>query len=924
MSTVHAARPYQVEVERLAWEAWETVQNVMIVLPTGAGKSFVAASIMSKINGPVCAIAHRQELVTQISLALAREGVRHRIIGSVSVQRACSAEHMERLGRDFISPTARVAVASVDTLIRLPADDPFFTQVVFWFTDEGHHLITGGGFKPDPEQANKWGKCALRFVNAKGLLVTATPIRADGKGLGRQADGLVDRMIVGPSMRDLIDLDYLCDYRIIAKQSDLRVSEEWVTASGDYSREKLSAARQASSVTGDVVEHYLRYAAGKLGVTFDVDVTSATQTAAAFRARGVPAEVVSAKTPDEVRRAILRKFRNRELLQLVNVDLFGEGFDLPAIEVVSMARPTQSYGLYCLDPETEVLTPRGWERWDTAVEATEVIAFDMETGSCRSAAVTGAVKRELYDDEQIFGAQGPHLDIAVSDQHDMIVMGNSGTCVNWRKQKAIDVAQRQSMFKIPVAAFGTFDGSGLSDDELRFLGWFLSDGSLNKRTGAITISQSVKKVNHLKSIRDCIVGCGFKFTESLSVRKNCPPTHNDLKKFTISRGEPRGRDRHLSGWGRLGQWVDKSLPICYDRITRKELLTLLETINLGDGTNDHGSLDYIKATLTIACGDNKRFSDRLQAICVQRGLRCNINKVQYGDGSPWYYAHIRDTRIATLPGTGVTDGIISGNKPYKRTRFKELLVRPEFLWCLTNELGTLITRRNGKVAIVGNCQQFGRALRIMDGKVRAIIIDHVGNVARHGLPDAPREWSLDRRERRSSSAAADAIPTRTCLNPAGGLPDGLTPCCAVYERFYKACPHCGFPVQHADRSKPEFVDGDLVELSPEALARLRGGAKKFELAPAIPMGATWEIKMAVHKRHAAGLEQQVALRQAMNLWSGWQAHLGRGTSEQDMRFFHTYRTDRLSAQALGAKEASALAERLRADLAKANVMEKTT
>jgi superfamily II DNA or RNA helicase len=91
----------------------------------------------------------------------------------------------------------------------------------------------------------------------------------------------------------------------------------------------------------------LRLAPGKLGVTFDTDVDSATETAAAFRAAGVPAEVVSAKTPDALRAQILRRFKNREILQLVNVDLFGEGFDLPAIEVVSFARATESFALYC-------------------------------------------------------------------------------------------------------------------------------------------------------------------------------------------------------------------------------------------------------------------------------------------------------------------------------------------------------------------------------------------------------------------------------------------------------------------------------------------------------------------------------------------------------------------------------------------------
>jgi DNA or RNA helicases of superfamily II len=118
-------------------------------------------------------------------------------------------------------------------------------------------------------------------------------------------------------------------------------------ATGDFNADQLRKAVHKSHITGDVVAHYLKLAPGKLGVTFAVDVEAATEIAGAFRAAGVPAEVVSAKTPDALRAQILRRFKAREILQLVNVDLFGEGFDLPAIEVVSFARPTESFALYC-------------------------------------------------------------------------------------------------------------------------------------------------------------------------------------------------------------------------------------------------------------------------------------------------------------------------------------------------------------------------------------------------------------------------------------------------------------------------------------------------------------------------------------------------------------------------------------------------
>lgn len=336
--TTHTPRGYQVELEQGVYARWHAgCRNVMGVLPTGAGKTVVFSRIASAFQAPVCAVAHRAELVTQMSTALAREGVRHRVIGPRALQRACSSAHLDRLGRDYIDPNGRVAAASVDTLIGMDPTTPWFHQVGLWVMDEAHHVLAG----------NKWGKACAMFPNAFGLGVTATPTRADGKGLGRHADGLMDALVVGPTMRELIEAGYLTEYRVFAPPSDIDLSNVTTTDSGDYSPPKLKVARQRSHITGDVVQHYLRIARGKLGVTFDTDIESATDTARAYRDAGVPAEVVTSKTPDHLRASILKRFERREILQLVNVDLFGEGFDLPAIEVVSFARPTMSYSLYC-------------------------------------------------------------------------------------------------------------------------------------------------------------------------------------------------------------------------------------------------------------------------------------------------------------------------------------------------------------------------------------------------------------------------------------------------------------------------------------------------------------------------------------------------------------------------------------------------
>lgn len=148
-------------------------------------------------------------------------------------------------------------------------------------------------------------------------------------------------------MRELIDRGHLTDYKIFApKVADLHLNDDMRGSTGDYSKPKMVKATRASQIIGDVVSHYLLHAKGKRGITFVTDTQTADEMAAAYNAAGVPAEAIDYRTKDRDRAAAIKKLKSGKLLQLVNVDLFGEGFDLPAIEVVSFARPTLSYGLF--------------------------------------------------------------------------------------------------------------------------------------------------------------------------------------------------------------------------------------------------------------------------------------------------------------------------------------------------------------------------------------------------------------------------------------------------------------------------------------------------------------------------------------------------------------------------------------------------
>lgn len=335
-------RPDQQQLKADAYSAWNNgARNVIAVLPTGGGKSVVVSDITNDkhTTGAVEAIiAHRTELVGQLSMHVANRGIRHRIIAPKATVSAIIAAHREEFrGRSFVSPDANCSVVGVDTLLaRADTLTAWAQQVDYWTIDEAHHVL----------RHNKWGKAVTMFPNARGLGVTASPIRADGYGLGSHADGVFDAMVCGPDMRTLIDMGALADYEIVCPESDLVVDEDDFSANGDLSPRKGREASKRSHIVGDIVKEYTKYAIGKRAIVFVTDVETAGEVAANFNSYGIAAAAVSAETPAAIRDDFIKRFRDGRIRVLVNVDLFGEGFDVPAVEVVIMARPTGSLAVY--------------------------------------------------------------------------------------------------------------------------------------------------------------------------------------------------------------------------------------------------------------------------------------------------------------------------------------------------------------------------------------------------------------------------------------------------------------------------------------------------------------------------------------------------------------------------------------------------
>jgi len=306
----------------------------LLVLPTGGGKTTIFAYVTQQAslkNNCVFLLCHRAELVKQISMTLARFDVNHQVIAPPVIITQCRNAHYLEFGKAFIAPS-KVYVCSVQTLIKRLNTMPTPDLIV---CDEAHHLTSD----------STWGKVIAAYPNAKLLPVTATPCRLDGKGLGINHGGLADDIIVGQTMDNLIKDGYLSPYRAYCPPNSIDLSSVKKTA-GDYNKGQLAEAMDKPTITGDAVKHYLKLCNGKRAVAFCVSVAHAEHVAESFNLVGVPSESLDGSLSAEERDARIKRFERGETLVLTSCDVVSEGFDLPAIEVAILLRPTQSLSLY--------------------------------------------------------------------------------------------------------------------------------------------------------------------------------------------------------------------------------------------------------------------------------------------------------------------------------------------------------------------------------------------------------------------------------------------------------------------------------------------------------------------------------------------------------------------------------------------------
>lgn len=404
------------------------------------------------------------------------------------------------------------------------------------------------------------------------------------------------------------------------------------------------------------------------------------------------------------------------------------GFDHPALDCIVLLRPTRSLALLmqmCLDMETEILTRRGFVKHaEFDIKTDEVAAMDQSDGSIKWTFCSDVTYRDIHSDEYFVSAKGPQVDFRVTNQHDLLAKARRSK--KYLKRTAESLIRRNDMFCLPISGIEKRSGCFLSEAELQFLGLFLSDGTVHKTT--ISITQSLVYPEIVDRIRQILTDCRFKFGEYVRKRKGQQAMYADAVVFTISKGSPRGTGKHLRGWQELERFINKDLSNAYEELSADQVKSLLQGILWGDG--DKKAVDYDRKTTRIALGVNPVYANRLQSLLVRSGFKCHLTTQQQDGNQLQYLAYVSKKEYVTIAGNNVPDNNI-GNKPTKRTRLvsETEVTAPEKVWCVTNPYGTIITRRNGKVLIMGNC---GRGVRIAEGKEHCTLIDWTGTIKQVG------------------------------------------------------------------------------------------------------------------------------------------------------------------------------------------------
>ncbi len=683
---------------------------VTLCSATGAGKSDMMWALTQyyQSQGAKCLILTNRKMLTRQTM----ENAQAKNIG-FGVRAASLAEHFDSSQDIQISSIQTEIARTINTTRWEPFDADYI------FVDEGHLQASG--------ESEKFLRSYLHR-NRKVVGLSATPI-----GMSH----LYPKLVVSGSPSECL----ACGSHVravIKAPFEFDLSRVGRVKTGEFNVGDIRKYVWSQQIVGRIIDEWRsENPEQRPTLVFAPCVETSIGLVNDFLEAGVKAAHIDAKkvqigdksytdSDGTLRQEIMESWKAGDIKVICNRFVLREGIDLPQMYHLILACPMGSIKTYlqstgrvirysketphhvlitdhagCLDDQTEVLTKDGWKGMGMVNVGDEVAAFDMQSESISWQRANTTHVRGLEPWEKMYAASGPMVDIRVTWNHRM-VQKKRGHCsagptwsVPYSFMSAEDFSSESGRFKIPISGLQEFPGLDLTDSEIELLGWWITDGSLDKSD--MTISQSKHKPCFSR-LEECIKECGFDYTFSEYTYDDKPCSkrpgvvwkmNSPSVRYRIPRGTSKSQPK--AGWDRISVFLDKDISPLLDAMTARQFEFFLFGIHCGDGDQKKPA---DKGVYRITKG-NKKFIDNLQSMCVRRGYKCNVS-VTHEDGfEPKYNANIqRKDSVIVFGRSGVeknTSLTLSAPKS-----------GGEKVWCVSNDLETLVIRRNGKVCIIGN------------------------------------------------------------------------------------------------------------------------------------------------------------------------------------------------------------------------------
>ena len=695
-------RDYQQEASDAAYKFFTDEQkyNGLIVAPTGCGKSLIIADIANRLGGNILVFQPSKEILEQNYKKYTSYGMTDCSIYSASFNK---------------KEISRVTFAMIGSVKSHPE---LFKKFKYIIVDECHRVNPKEGMYKDFFHA---------LGDTKILGLTATPYRLVSyqdygsmlKFITRSNPRVFDRVIYYVQIQDLLRKGFLAQLDYFDCPPKGWDSNKLVVNStgADYTDKSVQAEYERVDIKEWLfqIAHRLVYNSKvpRHGIlVFTRFIYEADYLVNRLIAEGVNAALVTGQTKPKERNRILDAFKAGEIKVVANAAV-----------------------LTCLSEDTEILTKNGWKGAKTISEDDLVAQYDNESITFEKP--LRIIKKQHSGN--FVKVEGRYMNIRITDDHNVIYRKRARNGFGeFHKEKAGELVG-QNIF-IPVSGMSAPDNviieqpkiscskrrfvnynsynyrkkgidaetaekmaldlydrrclqryktpKELSLEECTFIGFWLGDGTCNN--GRYSVCQSLSTPKMCEWIESLLDKIGIHYTykeyaggESIIVGRKCYTGGH--RTYSLANGTGGDGQYVQTALFSLKPYLQKGGTDLYWGMSKEQILALCKGIIMADGR--HGNLKGNIGQNWVSA--DKELLDLLQSICCCRGIRMVISRLKDKRYKvPFYQASVYETFYHQL----VHDKLET-----------EINNMPQNVWCVTMPKGTIVTRRNGRVAILGNC-----------------------------------------------------------------------------------------------------------------------------------------------------------------------------------------------------------------------------